>query len=102
MIQQRFHLGKAFSSSYADINYDKDNSKVHYVMLYPDGVSGDGIMMTVDFKLLGTDKSYQPELKINSLIDSSNEMNEILYSIKYQQETGVIIQIKAAILQIKK
>ena len=27
-------LGKAFSSSYADINYDKDNSKVHYVMLY--------------------------------------------------------------------
>lgn len=81
-------LGKAFSSSYADINYDKDNSKVHYVMLYPDGVSGDGIMMTVDFKLLGTDKSYQPELKINSLIDSSNEMNEILYSIKYQQSDG--------------
>ena len=55
-------------------------------MLYPDGVSGDGIMMTVDFKLLGTDKSYQPELKINSLIDSSNEMNEIPYSIKYQQK----------------
>ncbi len=81
-------LGKAFSSSYADINYDKDNSKVHYVMLYPDGVSGDGIMMTVDFKLLGTDKSYQPELKINSLIDSSNEMNEIPYSIKYQQADG--------------
>lgn len=78
-------LGKAFSSSYADINYDKDNSKVHYVMLYPDGVSGDGIMMTVDFKLLGTDKSYQPELKINSLIDSSNE---IPYSIKYQQADG--------------
>lgn len=81
-------LGKAFSSSYADINYDKDNSKVHYVMLYPDGVSGDGIMMTVDFKLLGTDKSYQPELKINSLIDSSNKMNEIPYSIKYQQADG--------------
>lgn len=81
-------LGKAFSSSYADINYDKDNSKVHYVMLYPDGVSGYGIMMTVDFKLLGTDKSYQPELKINSLIDSSNEMNEIPYSIKYQQADG--------------
>lgn len=81
-------LGKVFSSSYADINYDKDNSKVHYVMLYPDGVSGDGIMMTVDFKLLGTDKSYQPELKINSLIDSSNEMNEIPYSIKYQQADG--------------
>ena len=81
-------LGKTFSSSYADINYDKDNSKVHYVMLYPDGVSGDGIMMTVDFKLLGTDKSYQPELKINSLIDSSNEMNEIPYSIKYQQADG--------------
>lgn len=81
-------LGKAFSSSYADINYDKDNSKVHYVMLYPDGVSGDGIMMTVDFKLLGTDKSYQPELKINSMIDSSNEMNEIPYSIKYQQADG--------------
>lgn len=81
-------LGKAFSSSYADINYDKDNSKVHYVMLYPNGVSGDGIMMTVDFKLLGTDKSYQPELKINSLIDSSNEMNEIPYSIKYQQADG--------------
>lgn len=57
-------------------------------MLYPDGVSGDGIMMTVDFKLLGTDKSYQPELKINSLIDSSNEMNEIPYSIKYQQADG--------------
>lgn len=81
-------LGKAFSSLYADINYDKDNSKVHYVMLYPDGVSGDGIMMTIDFKLLGTDKSYQPELKINSLIDSSNEMNEIPYSIKYQQADG--------------
>lgn len=81
-------LGKTFSSSYADINYDKANSKVHYVMLYPDGVSGDGIMMTVDFKLLGTDKSYQPELKINSLIDSSNEMNEIPYSIKYQQADG--------------
>ena len=44
-------------------------------------------MFTVDFKVTG-EKSYQPELKINSLIDSSDEMNEIPYSIEYQQADG--------------
>lgn len=80
-------LGDSYSSSYSDINYDNENSKVHYVMLYPDGNNNNGILFTVDFKVTG-EKSYQPELKINSLIDSSDEMNEIPYSIKYQQADG--------------
>lgn len=80
-------LGDSYSGSYSDINYDNENSKVHYVMLYPDGNNNNGILFTVDFKVTG-EKSYQPELKINSLIDSSDEMNEIPYSIKYQQADG--------------
>ncbi len=81
-------LGDSYSSSYSDIYCDNEKSSIHYVMLYPNGNTEDGIVFTADFKLIGSDKSYQPELKVNSLIDNSEDMKEISYSIKYQQSDG--------------
>lgn len=80
-------LGSSFSGGYSDINYDAQKGEIHYVMLYPNGLDADGILMNVTFQLKGKE-SYQPELKVNDLIDNSMEMNDISYTISYQQADG--------------
>ena len=81
-------LGESFNSSFSDINYDEKNSSIHYVLLYTEPVKAHGIVMNIDFRLNGSDKSYQPELQVNVLIDGSDEMKNISYEINYQQSDG--------------
>lgn len=81
-------LGESFNSSFSDINYDEKNSSIHYVLLYTEPVKAHGIVMNIDFRLNGSDKSYQPELQVNDLIDGSDEMKNISYEINYQQSDG--------------
>lgn len=81
-------LGESFNSSFSDINYDEKNSSIHYVLLYTEPVKAHGIVMNIDFRLNGSDKSYQPEFQVNDLIDGSDEMKNISYEINYQQSDG--------------
>lgn len=81
-------LGESFNSSFSDINYDEKNSSIHYVLLYTEPVKAHGIVMNIDFRLNGSDKSYQPKLQVNDLIDGSDEMKNISYEINYQQSDG--------------
>lgn len=81
-------LGESFNSSFSDINYDEKSSSIHYVLLYTEPVKAHGIVMNIDFRLNGSDKSYQPKLQVNDLIDGSDEMKNISYEINYQQSDG--------------
>lgn len=81
-------LGESFNSSFSDINYDEKNSSIHYVLLYTEPVKAHGIVMNIDFRLNGSDKSYQPKFQVNDLIDGSDEMKNISYEINYQQSDG--------------
>lgn len=80
-------IGNSLNSSMADINYDAENSKVHYVILYPTVTKAHGIIINAVFQLK-EGQSYQPQLKINDLIDNSDDLNDIPYNIKYQQSDG--------------
>lgn len=80
-------IGNSLNSSMADINYDAENSKVHYVILYPTVTKAHGIIINAVFQLK-EGKSYQPKLQINDLIDNSDDLNDIPYNIKYQQSDG--------------
>lgn len=80
-------IGNSLNSSMADINYDAENSKIHYVILYPTVTKAHGIIINAVFQLK-EGKSYQPKLQINDLIDNSDDLNDIPYNIKYQQSDG--------------
>ena len=80
-------IGNSLNSSMADINYDAENSKVHYVILYPTVTKAHGIIINAVFQLK-EGQSYQPKLQINDLIDNSDDLNDIPYNIKYQQSDG--------------
>lgn len=81
------NIGNSLNSSMADINYDAENSKVHYVILYPTVTKAHGIIINAVFQLK-EGQSYQPKLQINDLIDNSDDLNDIPYNIKYQQSDG--------------
>lgn len=80
-------IGNSLNSSMADINYDAENSKIHYVILYPTVTKAHGIIINAVFQLK-EGQSYQPKLQINDLIDNSDDLNDIPYNIKYQQSDG--------------
>lgn len=80
-------IGNSLNSSMADINYDEENSKIHYVILYPTVTKAHGIIINAVFQLK-EGRSYQPKLQINDLIDNSDDLNDIPYNIKYQQSDG--------------
>lgn len=80
-------IGNSLNSSMADINYDAENSKIHYVILYPTVTKAHGIIINAVFQLK-EGQSYQPKLQINDLIDNSDDLKDIPYNIKYQQSDG--------------
>lgn len=80
-------IGNSLNSSMADINYDAENSKIHYVILYPTVTKAHGIIINAVFQLKES-QSYQPKLQINDLIDNSDDLKDIPYNIKYQQSDG--------------
>lgn len=78
-------LGASLSSSYADINHDAESGDIHYIILYPETAEAHGVLMNVTFQLK-EGKSYQPQLKVNDVIDA--ELNDISYTVSYQQADG--------------
>jgi hypothetical protein len=80
-------LGASLSSSLSDINYDAENHSIHYVVMYGDSVDAHGILFTATFQLK-EGESYQPKLEVIDLLDNSDDINDIPYSISYQQYDG--------------
>ena len=80
-------LGPSLTSSLTDIYHDKENEKVHYVVLYSNSKSAHGILLRATFEMIDG-LSYQPQLIVNELLDNSVEINEIPYMITYQQSDG--------------
>ncbi len=80
-------LGASLNSAYSDINYDEEESTLRYIVLFPDSVEANGILMSVVFTLIDVE-AYQPVLTVNSMLDGTDELNEIPYTIEYQQADG--------------
>lgn len=80
-------LGPSLTSSLTDIYHDKEKEKIHYVVLYSNSKSAHGILLRATFEMIDG-LSYQPQLIVNELLDNSVEINEIPYTIIYQQSDG--------------
>lgn len=80
-------LGPSLQSSLSDIYHNEENGEIHYVIIYSNAKSAHGILLRATFQLK-EGKSYQPQLLINDLLDNSIEINEIPYTITYQQADG--------------
>ncbi|MDD3363019.1 MAG: cohesin domain-containing protein [Hespellia sp.] len=69
-------------SGFCDINSDGAAATVHLVYGALSGMSKEGKVMTVEFKLLqDINDAYTPQLTVNDLIDASDEMNDLSYVI---------------------
>lgn len=80
-------LGASFSSSYSDVYHNEKEYKIKYVVLYPEEKEAHGALMQAVFKLK-EGESYQPELKVVDLVDNTDEIQNIPYTITYQQADG--------------
>ncbi len=80
-------LGSTLSSSYADIYHDAPKAEIHYVILYPEKINAHGTLLEAEFQLK-EGSSYQPELIVNDLVDNTDEINDIPYTVSYQQADG--------------
>lgn len=80
-------LGKSFKSTYADVYHDDENSLIKYIALYPRAKDAQGAFMKATFRLK-EGESYQPELNVVDIVDDSDEIKDISYTITYQQADG--------------
>lgn len=80
-------LGPSLQSSLSDIYHEEEKGEIHYVILYSESKSAHGILLRATFQLK-EGEAYQPQLVINDLLDNSIEINEIPYTITYQQADG--------------
>lgn len=81
------NLGSNFSDGYGETNCMEEESAVKCVSVYPKSKAADGELFYVVFRLKGGE-SYQPELVINELLDSSIDINTIPYQVTYQMADG--------------
>lgn len=80
-------LGDSFNSDYFDVYHNEEDRKIKYVVLYPEEKEAHGALIQAVFKLK-KGESYQPELKVVDLVDNTDEIQNIPYTITYQQADG--------------
>lgn len=80
-------LGPSLQSSLSDIYHEEEKGEIHYVILYSESKSAHGILLRATFQLK-EGESYQPQLIVNELLDSTIEIKDIPYTITYQQADG--------------
>lgn len=80
-------LGESLKSTYADIYHNEEKALIKYVALYTEPQQASGILMKATFQLLDGE-SYQPQLNVVDIVDNSDEIKDIPYSITYQQSDG--------------
>lgn len=80
-------LGASLQSSLSDIYHDVEKESIHYVLIYSESKAAHGILFKATFQLKET-ASYQPQLIVNDVVDSTEEIKDISYTIQYQQADG--------------
>lgn len=80
-------LGKSFTGGIGETTHISDSGAVRCVAVFPEAKTAHGELMYVFFRLNDAE-SYQPELKVIDLVDASDEIQPIPYSITYQQADG--------------
>lgn len=80
-------IGNSFTDGIGVTNHVESDSMVKCVLAFTSSKDANGEMMYVVFKTNGV-ASYQPELVIKDVVDSSTEIVSIPYTIQYQQSDG--------------
>ena len=80
-------MGTSLKTELADVYHNEENSSVKYVALYREAQNPHGALMQVIFQLKEGD-SYQPQLNVVGLVDDSDEVKDIPFSVSYQQADG--------------
>ncbi len=80
-------LGASFSGGFGETNHLADSSTIKCVTVYSEAKTAHGELMYATFKLNGVE-SYQPEFRVVDLLDASDDILPIPYSITYQQADG--------------
>lgn len=80
-------LGASFAGGIGETNHLPDTQTVRGLVIFPEAKATHGELMYAFFKLNAIE-SYQPQLKVVDLVDSSDEIKPIPYSITYQQADG--------------
>lgn len=80
-------MGETFSDGYTSTNHIAEESTVKCVAAYIEGQKTKGELFQVVFRLK-SGGSYQPELQVVDIIDSTIELQDIPYTISYQQYDG--------------
>ena len=80
-------LGTSLKTELADIYHNENKSLVKYVALYQEAQNPHGALMQVTFQLKEGD-SYQPQLNVVGLVDDSDEVKDIPFSVSYQHADG--------------
>lgn len=80
-------LGESFKEGYGTTNYNEGSNTVKCVTVYPEAKTAHGELMYAIFQLKGIE-SYQPEFKVVDILDASEEIHPIPYTITYQQADG--------------
>ncbi len=80
-------LGESFKEGYGETNCNAGSNTIKCVTVYPESKTAHGELMYATFQLNGIE-SYQPEFRVVNMLDSSEEINPIPYTITYQQADG--------------
>lgn len=81
------NLGGDFLDGYGETNCIEEESVVKCVSVYPERKKADGELFYSVFRLK-EGESYQPEIIVNELFDSSVDIHAIPYEITYQMADG--------------
>ena len=80
-------LGESLQSTYADAYHDEEKSLIKYIALYAEPQEAHGILLQATFQLK-EGESYQPQLHVVDIVDNSDEIRDIPYTVEYQQADG--------------
>lgn len=80
-------LGEGFSDGYGETHCIEQSSLIRCAVIYAGRKEAHGELINVKFQL-NEGKAYQPELRVREVLDASNEVKDIPYTIVYQQSDG--------------
>ena len=80
-------IGDNVSAAYYDVYHNQDSQLIKYVLLLPVVQNEDEAFLKAVFKLTDTE-SYQPDFRVKELVDDSDAIEDVDYTVLYQQADG--------------
>lgn len=78
----------AYAGGIGETNHLAESSTVKCVSVYEPGITANGEVFSVDFRMKEEGKVTQPTLTVNDFVDGTAEINDIPSQVLYQQNDG--------------